>query len=289
MESFTFCDAVRDNDVLRASFNALTAATFGFDFQDWNAAGHWGDHYIPHVLLDGDKVVSNVSVNLMRFRIDGIEKNYIQLGTVMTDQAYRGRGLNRRIMEGIIARYADKVDGIYLFANESVLDYYPKFGFRKVTETEYYMDARQLVSATPYQLVPAEPEALYAAVASGRENPNDGMYMSENVGLYQFWCAAEFGGSIYAIPEADALVVADMDGNVLRIHQIIGSQTVDLKRLAVSFGDKIEETVFGCTPGNREGLSCRPHREEDTTLFVIGEDLSRIEDQKLLFPVFSHA
>lgn len=289
MEHFRFCDAVRDNDILRASLNELTAATFGFDFQDWYAAGHWGDHYIPHVLLDGDKVVSNVSVSRMRFVIDGVEKNYIQLGTVMTHKDYRGRGLNRQIMEQIIARYTDHVDGVYLFANDSVLDYYPKFGFRKVTETEYYMPARQFVSATPYQLVPAEPETLYAAVTAGKENPNDGMYMSENLGLYQFWCAADFGGSIYAIPEADALVVADVEGKTLRIHQIISSQIVDLKRLAASFGAEIEEVVFGFTPGNRKGLSCRPHREENTTLFVIGEDLSRIESRQLQFPVFSHA
>ena len=60
---------VKENDAIRASFNELTRKTFGFDFVNWYEAGQWGDFYIPHVLLDGDKVISNVSVNLMRLYI----------------------------------------------------------------------------------------------------------------------------------------------------------------------------------------------------------------------------
>ena len=113
--------------------------------------------------------------------------------------------------------------------------------------------------------------------------------MWENLGLYQFWCAAEFGGSIFRIPEADAYAVAEADGTVLRICEIIGPQLVELPRLAASFGPEIREAVLCFTPGNREGLSRRPHREEDTTLFILGDDLSRIESEDLIFPVFSHA
>ena len=289
MQPVMFSDAVRGNDHLRESFNDLAQATFGIDFSDWYAAGHWGDHYIPHVLTVEDTVISNVSVSLMRFRIGGAEKNYIQLGTVMTHEAYRGKGLNRQVMERVLEKYAGRVDGIYLFANDSVLDYYPKYGFRPVTETEYFLTAQQFSAAKPYELVPVEPESLYAAVSAGGANPNNGMYMWENLGLYQFWCAAEFGGSIFRIPEADAYAVAEADGTVLRICEIIGPQLVELPRLAASFGPEIREAVLCFTPGNREGLSGRPHREEDTTLFILGDDLSRIESEDLIFPAFSHA
>lgn len=289
MQSLTFSNTVRQNDTLRAAFNDLTRATFGFDFSDWYSAGHWGELYIPHVLTDGKKVVSNISVNLMRFRIDDVDKNYIQLGTVMTDQAYRNQGLNRSIMERILAEYRDQVDGIYLFANDSVLNYYPKYGFRPVTETEYFLTRGAFSAAQPYTLLPVAAEALYEAVSAGTPNPNDGMYMSENLGLYQFWCTMEFSESIYRIPELDALVVADAEDGLLRIHQVIGSQSVDLFRLAASFGTAIQEVVFGFTPGDRAGLSSRPHKEEDTTLFILGDDLNRIEADGLLFPTFSHA
>ena len=142
----------REDSLLLSSFNELTRNTFRFDFVKWHRAGHFGDMYVPHVMLDGEKVVSNVSVNRMQFDIDGTVKNFIQLGTVMTDKNYRGQGLNKKIMESIIQEYADKVDGIYLFGNDSVLDYYPKFGFVPSEEYEYYFSFENGSNAIPYAM-----------------------------------------------------------------------------------------------------------------------------------------
>ena len=136
---YNYITVVKNDDRLRESFNELTRKTFCFDFVSWYETGHWGEMYLPHVLVDGDKVISNVSVNLMQFDLNGEKKNYIQLGTVMTDPEYRDQGLNRFIMEQILREYEGKVDGIYLFGNDSVLDYYPKFGFRPSKEYEYYL------------------------------------------------------------------------------------------------------------------------------------------------------
>lgn len=185
---------VKDNEKLRGSFNELTRKSFGFDFVRWYEAGHWGDMYIPYVLLDGDKVISNVSVNLMEFSIGGVKKNYIQLGTVMTDPDYRGKGLNRQIMEHVLQEYADKVDGIYLFGNDDVLEYYRKFGFKAAKEYEYYMGVEQNNQAEGYKIEKVDMEdfeQVYEVIRSG-ENVNDGMYMNKNIGLYQFW----LGGAV---------------------------------------------------------------------------------------------
>ena len=54
----------------------------------------------------------------------------------MTDEKYRNRGLIRQIMEEIDKDYSEIVDGIFLFANDEVLDFYPKFGFQKSGEYE---------------------------------------------------------------------------------------------------------------------------------------------------------
>lgn len=287
MKRCTFSKNVRANDTLRASFNTLTRATFGFDFTGWYDAGHWGDLYIPHVLTDGDRVISNVSVNHMVFDLEGVRRHYLQLGTVMTDQAYRGQGLNRQIMEHILSEYADKVDGIYLFGNDSVLDYYPRFGFRPAQETEYYLPRDRF--RAPYAVEPAQPEELYDAVRRCETNPNDAFYMSENLGLYQFWCGAEYAENVYYIPEAGIYVVAARDGGNLYIHQIVGETKADLSRLAASFGADVTQAVFCFTPADREQLPSRPHKEEDCTLFLLGKDLDRIEQDKLLFPTLSHA
>lgn len=282
---------VRDNEKLRESFNALTRKTFGFDFSRWYEAGHWGDMYIPYAMVDGGKVISNVSVNLMEFCVGGVKKNYIQLGTVMTDSDYQGQGLNRRIMEHILNEYEEKVDGIYLFGNDDVLTYYPKFGFKAAKEYEYYLsivanDVAQGYAMDSVDL--ADFGRVYEIICTGK-NANDGMYMNKNLGLYQFWLAGPYKNNVYYVPEVEAYVVAEVERNVVRVLQIFGEREVDFERLSKSFGEEITEMVLGFTPMKKEGFLVREYKEEDCTLFILGDDLECVEMEKLIFPALSHA
>lgn len=297
--SYKFTTKVRDDGNLRQSFNTLTRQTFGFDFEGWYSVGHWGDLYIPHVLMYGERIVSNVSVNLMNFVVDGAVRKYIQLGTVMTDADYRGQGLNRQIMERILEEYAGKVDGIYLFGNDSVVDYYPKFGFRPAKEYEYYMPREAWQDATAYVMEGVDMEdekqsrKLYekitACVSAENPNPNDALYMHENLGLYQFWMAADYGESVFYLPEMDSYVIAESQEDRLHIIQTIGDKELDVSRLAKSLGSNAVEAVFGFTPKQKENLKVREHKEEDSTLFILGEDLERMEEKQMMFSILSHA
>lgn len=287
MSNYRFSNTVRTDDTLRSSFNELTQATFCFNFEGWYASGHWSDLYVPHALIENERVISNISVNHMVFDLNGTRKYYLQLGTVMTAEDHRNQGLNHRIMEKILHDYREKADGIYLFGNDSVVDYYPKFGFRKAVETEYYLRKEQF--GAPYELVKTDADALCDAIKQNRHNPNDGFYMNENLGLYRFWCAAEFDENIYRIPEVNAYVIATTENDAVHIHQIIGAQKADLNRLAASFGTQIREAVLRFTPADRQNLLNRPHKEEDCTLFILGDDLDRIEEDGLIFPSLSHA
>lgn len=117
------------NDALRHQLNALTRKTFGFDFEKWVANGYYEGDYIPYSFVENGKMLSNVSANRMRFLQNGVERNYIQIGTVMTDEVHRNKGLARRLIEYVVAEYKDKCDGIYLFANLEALGFYRKTGF----------------------------------------------------------------------------------------------------------------------------------------------------------------
>ena len=298
MKEYNYCVQVKENDALRSSFNELTKKTFGFNFIDWYDAGHWGDMYIPYALLDKNKIVSNVSVNIMNFDMGGIQRKYIQLGTVMTDEAYRNKGLNRKILERILREYEGKVDGIYLFGNGRVLDYYPKFGFRKSKEYEYYISCESIKNIPYYKVekidmtIEEQPEKLYETIRNytiDTINENDGMYMHDNIGLYQFWLDTEFGENIYYLPELEIYLCVEIQGEVLYLHQIWGKEEVDITCLAKSFGENIREVVLGYTPVHKDKFSVREYKEEDSTLFILGEGLQCIEREKLKFPIMSHA
>jgi len=288
-----------DNDLLD-SFNELTRNTFGFDFTGWHAAGHFSNMYVPHVLLDKEKVVSNVSVNRMQFDMGGVIKNYIQIGTVMTDEAYRGQGMNRKIMESILQEYAGKVDGIYLFGNDTVLEYYPKFGFVPCEEYEYYFTYDSKSDVVPYVMEQvnmadeAQVKRFYAVMENYSATPdvpneNDALYMNENICLYHFWLDAIYNNNVYYLPECGVYVVAAVEDDKLNLYQIIGKEKVDVKRIAKAFGEGFSEVVLGYTPVHKEGLSLRIHKEEDCTLFILGEDLRCVSERKMMFPILSHA
>ena len=237
----------------------------------------------------------------------------------MTDEAYRGQGLNREIMERVLEEYRDKADGIYLFGNDDVVEYYPKFGFVAAREYEYYLPCENLSSCEVlgagnisssdetgninlvqvdmsdeiqvkkfYDFIRRYPENI------SEENRNTSFYMSHNLGLYQFWLPPGKGKKVFHLSETDSYVVAKMSGEVLHIQQIFGREKIDLLRLAKSlreniFEKNIKEVSFGFTPCDTKNLLVREHKEEDCTLFIIGTDLERIERDKLMFPVLSHA
>ena len=103
---------VRDNSAARTAFFALARQIFDLDFAPWFADGYWGARYLPYTLFDGETAVSNVSVSLMDTVFDGRARRYIQIGTVMTAPAYRGRGLCRFLMESVLRKWRGQCDAI---------------------------------------------------------------------------------------------------------------------------------------------------------------------------------
>lgn len=138
---------IRDNEQIRRSFNELAQKTFELSFEQWYQNEYWGDSYIPHVLLDNGRVIANASVNIINTVWQNKSKCYIQLGTVMTDPEYRNKGLASFLLNIIIAEWEAKCDAIYLFANDSVLDFYPKFGFVAANEYQSEMTIKKLPGA----------------------------------------------------------------------------------------------------------------------------------------------
>lgn len=302
---YNYCIDVRDKEDLRTGFNELTRKVFGFDFSDWYEKGQWGDKYIPHVLVDElGKVISNISVNLMKFNVGGEIKSYIQLGTVMTHPDYRGKGLNRYLLERILTEYREKVEGIYLFGNDSVLNYYPKFGFTPINQYQYSIRHEHKANIDKqvghYLLEKVdlsnkrECDKIYDKIVSLDnkklgENLNDSFCMCDNLGLYQFWLDAEFDQNVYYLPELESYVIAGIQSNVLTVYQVIGSNRVDMKILADSFVENIIKIELCFTPSDKELYDVKLYTEENCTLFILGNSLKNIEIEKMMFPIMSHA
>ncbi|MBN2226861.1 MAG: GNAT family N-acetyltransferase [candidate division Zixibacteria bacterium] len=128
----------RDNETLREAYYAFIQTVFpGVNFRNWHDRGYWPAEYIPYSLVNGSHIISNVSVYKMTVLVSGQPIRAAQIGAVGTLPDYREQGLSRHLMEYVIDKYRTEVDLLFLFANETVIDFYPKFGFAKHLESVF--------------------------------------------------------------------------------------------------------------------------------------------------------
>jgi GNAT superfamily N-acetyltransferase len=289
---YIFINDYKDNDILRNSFNNLTRNTYGFDFEDWYQKGYWQDKYMPYSIADGDIIVANVSVNIMDFFVMGESKRYIQLGTVMTNESYRNLGFSRILIQRILDEWENKCDLIYLFANDSVINFYPKFGFlpnnqyqcsKKISKKSYSFKARKLD-----MLNIIDREFLYYKV--NETLPFANITMKNNPSLVMFYCISFMAESVYYIEAYDAIVIADFEEDILYLQDIFSTKDIDVDKIIDSIINvNTKRVVFGFTPCNVDSIEVNLLKEEDTTLFIRSSKENPFSDNKLMFPILSHA
>lgn len=281
----------RNQDHLRHSFNTLAMKTFdGLSFEQWHQNGYWNRRYNPHSMIMNEEVIANVSVNLMDFMWNGQRKHLIQLGTVMTDERYRNQGLIRRIMNEIDREYGSNTDGIYLFANNSVLDFYPKFGFRKAQEYRYTKCLSFTQECSMVQ-VPMRgkadwkklEDAMQHSVSYSRFN------MTDNDNLILFYVTGFMQENVYYNQKYDSYIIAETDSDTLTVHNVFSKTKHPLDTVLAAFGHNIKQIILGFTPIDATGYTISKFREEDCTLFVKGSVFDTFEKDQVMFPTLSHA
>lgn len=289
-KKYKFIIGTGEDDKYRMSFNALTEKTFGFSFEQWYQEGYWKNQYIPYSLMDGDVVISNVSVNIMDFEVFGKSKRYIQLGTVMTDVAYRNQGLLRVILEKIIVEWKDKGDLLYLFANDSVLNFYPKFGFTTLNQYQYTkLISKQCKNGLVKKLNMSN--ECDRALVYDKANVHFSLSkisMCGNAELIMFYCTLVMTDSVYYIQDYDAVIIANFVGDTIEVLGVFCTEEVPLdKILNYLVNENIKREKLYFTPKDTDSYLINPIEGEDT-LFILGEDKMLLGDNQFMFPKLSH-
>lgn len=242
------------HDDLRKSFNKLACKTFGIEFEKWFQYGYWTKKYIPYSYVDRGKVAANVSVNILDLVINGEQVSAIQVGTVMTDPDYRENGYSRMLMEKVIEEYSG-IDLVYLFANQSVLDFYPKFGFERIAETNFSIAhsfsetykgrIRRLDCSNPGDL-----HFIYKMAAN--RSPLSSIFSTIGTEeLLLFYAINVFPNDFYFVEELNSIVVCQNEGTVLHLFDIISEDMDQVKsdHIINKFADeKTEKVIFHFTP-----------------------------------------
>ncbi|MDE7209887.1 MAG: GNAT family N-acetyltransferase [Lachnospiraceae bacterium] len=280
----------RDNAALRKSFNELAGQTFGLHFEDWYQNGLWNDNYIPYSAVKDGEVIANVSVNKTDMVFDGSVRHFLQLGTVMTRETCRRQGLIREIMEAIDADYCGKADGFYLFANDSVLEFYPKFGFKKATEYQYSKKLSNTGECL-FEKIPMYTAQDWGALASAMERNvfRGRLDMVNNKELILFYVTKYMQENVYYHKESDTYVIAELENGKLFLHNVFSGTLGGLDEVTALFGWHINEVMLGFVPQREENCVKKELHEEDCTFFVRGGGLRIFGEEKLRIPSLSHA
>lgn len=304
-EEYFYMTNIKDNDKIRKSFNELAKQTYGLSFERWHQLGYWNNKYIPHVLLKDGCVVSSISVNIIDMKHGDRIHRCIQLGTVMTDDKYRKKGLSKYIINQIIDEWKDKCEHIYLYGNDDVVNFYPKFGFVKYDEYQYSMKYKDLLKLEVRDNLKntdfikldmsckKNRQLLFELYMQG--NMFSKYYMCDNFDLFMFYCTQFLDNNIYYSKKYNVSVICEFDVDDLICYEIIGQTDYNMLDILYNFitcnnKNSVSNIVFGFTPAKIcDIMNFSKINQEDTTNFIFNNKDNFIEEEKLMFPLLSRA
>jgi predicted N-acetyltransferase YhbS len=239
------------------------------DFRRWCDWRQWGDDYRAFCLFDGERVLANASAWRMRLLVDGVETEGFQLGAVGCLPEFRGRGLARRAMQAALAHCGDAP--VFLFCNETVLEFYPRFGFSPAPQHLFAADC----AATPEGAVApivdladaAVREALLRTAAAAR--PVSERFAARDYGRIATWYAANGYASPLRRLDEDTWVFAQVEDGALLIEDVFARGPVDVPAMIGRLIDApIHSLRLGFTPERLWPRAVAVGVEDDAGLFV---------------------
>ncbi|MBF2474806.1 GNAT family N-acetyltransferase [Listeria seeligeri] len=282
----------KDNELYRKTFNDLAESTFDINFEEWYKHGFWNDKYVCYSYLDKNKVIANVSINKMDLIYQGNDYRALQIGTVMTHPDYRNQGLAQELINHVISKYEQDYDFFYLFANDTVLDFYPKFGFERVEESSFTVDSTSLKKRN-YKIKKLNPDdeldfQLISRIVSNRVPLSSILDVKNSEDLLMFYLLIALRDAIYYIEELDAIVLYEQEEEDLYVLDIISTKKLDIVEVLGFLANKKIETIHvSFTPEKNKYIDAAYIIETEDMLFMRPNLFTA--DSYFLFPATSHA
>ncbi|HMM19718.1 MAG TPA: GNAT family N-acetyltransferase [Selenomonadales bacterium] len=283
---YQYIKGYQANGSLLKSYFDFTRSVFRFDLSAWKNAGHWTDQYIPHSLAERGRIIANASASLMQLQIMGRAVPAVQLGSVGVLPEYRGKGLSRIILAKVLEEYRH-LPLMFLFANPSVLDFYPKFGFRRAKESAFRIDASGCCAPRRKAArINAGSEELRRLLRAKLQHSSI-IDARGNLPIYWYHLMYNYSENLYYIEEKDVVFIAEYQGDRAVIADVLAACPVNLAEIIGYLADQDTRTIdFKFTPDwLGEKYEALPHEGE--SLFVRGEFLPE-DGPDFQFPVTAH-
>lgn len=249
-----FCNS--DDKQYQRGWNALVATVF-LDFSFWLDQNLWDTRYESYSIVENGTFLSNINVFKTDIVWDGERVSALSLGAVCTHPLHRGKGYSRRLMEHILDRYPNTP--MYLSANDSVLDFYPKFGFQPAYEKLPVIEAVLDHPAQAVHLPYTDPKIW--AYVHGRVNFSAALDCTNTDTITMFDVRQDgLDQCIYELPDIQTMIVARQNGETLRLIGVFALRPVTWAQIAprLPFAG-VRRVEFGFMP---DALGVVPHAME---------------------------
>lgn len=275
----------------REQYCTLAKTVFGLDFSPWYNSGYYDGSFVPYTLYDGHTAAASVGVVPSNFNWNNSKKIYAQISTVMTHPDYRGRGLSDALLKLVLAEWESKCDMIYLYANDSVTRFYPRYGFVEAKEHLYSKPiAKREGQYRKLDLQNPTDAALLTEKYMAVGNPFSALQMDRNLSHLMFHCVTFLQDSIYYVEAYDAVVIAEYEDDHIFCYDIFTDKKCETDEiLGILATGSTVSAQFGFTPKETKGFSVEESAECDTTVFVYKMTDSLFHTHKVTFPFLSRA
>lgn len=283
----------RHDDIYRKSFNALARKTFGIDFEKWYETGFWNDRYVCYSFSDDDKVVANVSANLLNWVVKGKSLNVIQIGTVMTHPDYRKKGLASQLMHHVLNTYEKQCDLFYLFGEPSVHEFYENFGFTPIQETRFHINLTASGNKGKYlrklDLSDTADLNIIRRLTAERVPLSEQFWVDHAQSILAWHLLNVYPDQIYCIEQLDAIVLLKVEGGTIHLYDAVCRKTVHVEEI-IGFlvPDGNYQIVLHFTPDQPKLYSRTPYVTDDYIFFVKKKD-GTLMPEEFFHPDTAHA
>ena len=222
----------RDKKSLRNEyFNFISKLFPSADFKEWYAKGFWNDKYNPVSIINDGRIISNVSAMQMNIIVEEKIYNGLQIGAVGTIPEYRNNGLSRILMEYVIEKYSNDSDIFLLFANETVLDFYPKFGFKRFEEKVFISELNIPKAKFAARKLDIQNEADYSLLQGLLNNRTEitKIFGAKDYGSITMWHVLNIHrNNLYYLQDEDSILIMKEKNKQLHIYEIICKEYLDI-------------------------------------------------------------
>lgn len=256
------------------SFAASIFTGGGRTFFPWGARGGWGDGYDVFAVVIDDQIVSTVGRTSMRYVINGEARNGYQLGAVATHADHRNRGLARLTTSKVLGALDAPDQPVLLFANPSVLDFYPRFGFRRIAQSRFIggLEVHPAGALAPRLDVAMPEDRAWLAAHCAKASAVGKRFAARDYYPTLLFHLTREPRMVFRLDSFGAVVIVRQDGDRLLIDDLLATRPFRLRdALPYVCAQPVRTLEFGFHPEDWwPDAESHPLDDDESVLFARG-------------------